>query len=151
MKILLSVLAAFLSCSSNAGQLSAPPTREIECAPEKIDGADRSLAPRYISLYSLIARPRDYHLRSINVVGVLRVGGTKIFIYPNLESEKYDIAATALMVSWPKCLDDKAVSKLRELSGHYVRIEGVYNAEFHENLEAGIGLLMGVTSISPNN
>lgn len=104
--------------------------------------------PMAISIFALLADPESHHEERISVVGVFRLYYDRIALFPTKEHLAADEFRSSVWAELPQCLKMKDLERMSSLQGRFVRIDGVFNAQYKHH---AAGTLQSVETVTPWN
>jgi hypothetical protein len=99
-----------------------------------------------VSLIQVIANPKEFHGKQIQVIGFAHFEFEGNGIYLNREDYQYGLYKNGLWLSMPKT-DKTNLDKYREMNNSYAIVEGTFNAEFKGHMGVFNGSIENITKL----
>ena len=96
-----------------------------------------------VSMYALIARPKDFDGKAISIVGVLVLLDRAAAIYPNSDSRRFGWKREAVYLP----LSEDQQRKAAQLTNQFVSVSGVFSYSGDDVSGSYLGMLTKVTTI----
>lgn len=103
-----------------------------------------------VSIFELIAAPNRFHGRDIIVAGVYRFDLDLATLYPSKEYLVEDVFQSSISLELPANLNLKKLEALMALDGHFIRVNGTFDAKNRGFGGFNYGTIINVKEIVKN-
>lgn len=107
--------------------------------------AQESASPIFVSMVELLANPDKYHQKLVRIVGYVWIETEGAALYLHREDKINSLTKNAIQLS----VSEKMLVNKKQISGHYVLVEGVFDSSDNGHMGLYSGTLRSIQRASP--